>query len=157
MLRWLSTHYLYILRHQWVPIRWPLIKLVYSCLYSVTPFLCFLSAHFRKPNSWPVRTQLLFQVMVQIYCTCTVWGEPLSQTAQSFMPGLIHGANRSVAKVCVVALSQYHKWQELTLFQGSLSPPLIHFGFRSLFCAQFERGSFFLFGKGSFINWYSVH
>ena len=30
---------------------------------------------------------------------CTVWGEPLSQTAQSFMPGLINGVNRSLDKV----------------------------------------------------------
>ncbi|OIV99512.1 hypothetical protein TanjilG_17322 [Lupinus angustifolius] len=38
------------------------------------------------------------QVMVQIYTTCTVWGEPLSQTAQSFMPGLMYGVNRNLAK-----------------------------------------------------------
>ncbi|PIN04888.1 putative membrane protein, predicted efflux pump [Handroanthus impetiginosus] len=39
------------------------------------------------------------QVMVQLYCICAVWGEPLSQTAQSFMPELIYGPNRSLAKV----------------------------------------------------------
>lgn len=38
------------------------------------------------------------QVMVQIFCMCTVWGEPLSQTAQSFMPELIYGVNRSLEK-----------------------------------------------------------
>ncbi|KAF6160539.1 hypothetical protein GIB67_019479 [Kingdonia uniflora] len=38
------------------------------------------------------------QVMIQVYCMCTVWGEPLSQTAQSFMPELIYGANRSLTK-----------------------------------------------------------
>ncbi|KAJ9132807.1 hypothetical protein P3X46_033640 [Hevea brasiliensis] len=38
------------------------------------------------------------QVMIQTYSMCTVWGEPLSQTAQSFMPELIYGANRSLAK-----------------------------------------------------------
>lgn len=37
--------------------------------------------------------------MVQIYCMCTVWGEPLSQTAQSFMPELIYGVNRSLSRV----------------------------------------------------------
>jgi len=39
--------------------------------------------------------------MVQTYTMCTVWGEPLSQTAQSFMPELIYGANRSLSKVSV--------------------------------------------------------
>ncbi|XP_056160898.1 protein DETOXIFICATION 46, chloroplastic-like isoform X3 [Syzygium oleosum] len=38
------------------------------------------------------------QVMVQTFCMCTVWGEPLSQTAQSFMPELIYGVNRSLEK-----------------------------------------------------------
>ncbi|KAF2322838.1 hypothetical protein GH714_031270 [Hevea brasiliensis] len=38
------------------------------------------------------------QVMIQTYSMCTVWGEPLSQTAQSFMPELIYGVNRSLAK-----------------------------------------------------------
>ncbi|KAL6545988.1 Protein DETOXIFICATION 46, chloroplastic [Orobanche gracilis] len=38
------------------------------------------------------------QVMIQVYCMCTVWGEPLSQTAQSFMPELMYGANRNLAK-----------------------------------------------------------
>ncbi|KAF8410514.1 hypothetical protein HHK36_003044 [Tetracentron sinense] len=38
------------------------------------------------------------QVMIQVYCMCTVWGEPLSQTAQSFMPELIYGVHRSLEK-----------------------------------------------------------
>ncbi|KAF3336150.1 MATE efflux family protein 4 [Carex littledalei] len=38
------------------------------------------------------------QVMINVFCMCTVWGEPLSQTAQSFMPELIHGINRSLSK-----------------------------------------------------------
>lgn len=41
----------------------------------------------------------VIQVMIQTFCMCTVWGEPLSQTAQSFMPGLINGVNRSLDKV----------------------------------------------------------
>ena len=39
------------------------------------------------------------KVMINILCMCTVWGEPLSQTAQSFMPELIYGANRNLNKV----------------------------------------------------------
>ncbi|KAL9333302.1 hypothetical protein Peur_073441 [Populus x canadensis] len=38
------------------------------------------------------------QVMLQIMGMCTVLGEPLSQTAQSFMPELIYGVNRSLEK-----------------------------------------------------------
>lgn len=39
--------------------------------------------------------------MIQIYMACTVWGEPLCQTAQSFMPELLYGVNRSLTKVNV--------------------------------------------------------
>ncbi|XP_041011871.1 protein DETOXIFICATION 46, chloroplastic-like [Juglans microcarpa x Juglans regia] len=38
------------------------------------------------------------QVMIQTYGMCVVWGEPLSQTAQSFMPELLNGADRSLEK-----------------------------------------------------------
>lgn len=43
-------------------------------------------------------TTAAHQVMIQTYCMCTVWGEPLSQTAQSFMPELLYGINRSLEK-----------------------------------------------------------
>ncbi|KAF5443875.1 hypothetical protein F2P56_036397 [Juglans regia] len=39
------------------------------------------------------------QVMVQTFFMCTVWGEPLSQTAQSFMPELIYGVRRNLEKM----------------------------------------------------------
>ncbi|KAB5561370.1 hypothetical protein DKX38_006327 [Salix brachista] len=39
------------------------------------------------------------QVMIQSYGMCSVWGQPLSQTAQSFMPELIYGINRNLSKV----------------------------------------------------------
>ncbi|XP_021753512.1 protein DETOXIFICATION 46, chloroplastic-like [Chenopodium quinoa] len=39
------------------------------------------------------------QVLLNIFGMCSVWGEPLSQTAQSFMPELLYGANRSL-KAC---------------------------------------------------------
>ncbi|CAK7329627.1 unnamed protein product [Dovyalis caffra] len=38
------------------------------------------------------------QVMIQALFMCTVWGEPLSQTAQSFMPEFMYGINRSLEK-----------------------------------------------------------
>ncbi|XP_022947240.1 protein DETOXIFICATION 46, chloroplastic-like isoform X2 [Cucurbita moschata] len=49
-------------------------------------------------TSMGTHTMAAHQVMVQTFCMCTVWGEPLSQTAQSFMPGLINGVNRNLDK-----------------------------------------------------------
>ncbi|KAF4375443.1 hypothetical protein F8388_024102 [Cannabis sativa] len=43
-------------------------------------------------------TTAAHQVMIQNCFMCTVWGEPLSQTAQSFMPELIHGVKRNLEK-----------------------------------------------------------
>ncbi|XP_028793550.1 protein DETOXIFICATION 46, chloroplastic [Neltuma alba] len=56
-------------------------------------------------TSMGTHTMAAHQVMVQTYTTCTVWGEPLSQTAQSFMPELIYGAKRSLAKARVLLRS----------------------------------------------------
>ncbi|KAF7810839.1 protein DETOXIFICATION 46, chloroplastic-like [Senna tora] len=50
-------------------------------------------------TSMGTHTMAAHQVMVQTFCSCTVWGEPLSQTAQSFMPELLYGVNRSLPKV----------------------------------------------------------
>ncbi|KAF9603650.1 hypothetical protein IFM89_037309 [Coptis chinensis] len=49
-------------------------------------------------TSMGTNTTAAHQVMIQVFCMCTVWGEPLSQTAQSFMPELIFGINRSLKK-----------------------------------------------------------
>ncbi|XP_062076881.1 protein DETOXIFICATION 46, chloroplastic-like [Humulus lupulus] len=38
------------------------------------------------------------QVMIQMYGICVVWGEPLSQTAQSFIPEMLYGLNPSLEK-----------------------------------------------------------
>ncbi|GLJ05797.1 hypothetical protein SUGI_0025560 [Cryptomeria japonica] len=38
------------------------------------------------------------QVMIGVFSMCTIFGEPLSQTAQSFMPALIHGVDRNLKK-----------------------------------------------------------
>ncbi|XP_051146385.1 protein DETOXIFICATION 46, chloroplastic-like isoform X2 [Andrographis paniculata] len=50
-------------------------------------------------TSMGTKTVAAHQVMIQLYCICAVWGEPLSQTAQSFMPELMYGTNRSSKKV----------------------------------------------------------
>ncbi|KAK1437891.1 hypothetical protein QVD17_03691 [Tagetes erecta] len=49
-------------------------------------------------TSMGTQTVAAHQVLVQIYSMFTVGGEPLSQTAQSFMPELIYGAKRSLSK-----------------------------------------------------------
>jgi len=42
---------------------------------------------------------MIQQVMVGIYGLCAVWGEPLAQTAQSFMPPLIYGSQKNLKQV----------------------------------------------------------
>ncbi|XAR59107.1 hypothetical protein NMG60_11014759 [Bertholletia excelsa] len=49
-------------------------------------------------TSLGTHTVAAHQVMMQLYAMCAVWGEPLSQTAQSFMPELLYGVNGSLAK-----------------------------------------------------------
>ncbi|KAM0034500.1 putative multi antimicrobial extrusion protein [Helianthus debilis subsp. tardiflorus] len=48
-------------------------------------------------TSMGTQTIAAHQDLIQIYSLFTVWGEPLSQTAQSFMPELIYGAKRSLS------------------------------------------------------------
>ncbi|MCL7027028.1 hypothetical protein MKW94_029842 [Papaver nudicaule] len=68
---------------------------VFVTMISKVAFYSFL-AYFA--TSMGTRKIAAHQVMIQVYCMCTVWGEPLSQTAQSFMPELICGVNRSLQK-----------------------------------------------------------
>lgn len=127
MFRWLSTHYLYILLHQWVHIQWLLIKLVFFLFPVLWLFLPLpaIWAFFKNKNSRPVITSFPLQVMVQTYLMCTVWGEPLSQTSQSFMPELIYGVNRSLSKVSVSHYKAYSDVQSSYLwFLISLVPSL---------------------------------
>ncbi|XP_049392940.1 protein DETOXIFICATION 46, chloroplastic-like isoform X2 [Solanum stenotomum] len=49
-------------------------------------------------TSMGTQTIAAHQVMVQLFMICAVWGEPLSQTAQSFMPELLYGVNRNLSK-----------------------------------------------------------
>uniref|UniRef100_A0A2N9FPI0 Protein DETOXIFICATION n=1 Tax=Fagus sylvatica TaxID=28930 RepID=A0A2N9FPI0_FAGSY len=49
-------------------------------------------------TSMGTNTVAAHQVMIQMYGMCVVWGEPLSQTAQSFMPELLYGVNQSLDK-----------------------------------------------------------
>lgn len=81
-----------------------------------------------------LRIYNLLQVMLQIMGMCTVMGEPLSQTAQSFMPELIYGVNRSLEKVCSSAIvfsalaTAFSKIQLVFLHcdeHGTSLPPLL--------------------------------
>ncbi|KMT00356.1 hypothetical protein BVRB_9g216650 [Beta vulgaris subsp. vulgaris] len=49
-------------------------------------------------TSMGTHTVAAHQVLSQLFHMCAVWGEPLSQTAQSFMPELLYGVNRSLVK-----------------------------------------------------------
>ncbi|GMH16273.1 hypothetical protein Nepgr_018114 [Nepenthes gracilis] len=49
-------------------------------------------------TSMGTHTVAAHQVLTQTFSVCAVWGEPLSQTAQSFMPELMYGVNRSLVK-----------------------------------------------------------
>ncbi|PIA55951.1 hypothetical protein AQUCO_00700338v1 [Aquilegia coerulea] len=60
--------------------------------------VAFYSLLTYSATSMGTMTMAAHQVMIQVYCMCTVWGEPLSQTAQSFMPELIFGIDRSLKK-----------------------------------------------------------
>lgn len=67
------------------------------------------------------------QVMIQIYGMFNVCGEPLSQTAQSFMPELIYGVNRNLAKARALLKSLVIIGATLGLLLGAIgaSVPLL--------------------------------
>lgn len=73
-------------------------KLAAPVFVTMMSKVAFYSLLVYFATSMGTQTVAAHQVMIQLYCMCTVWGEPLSQTAQSFMPELIYGANRSLAK-----------------------------------------------------------
>ncbi|KAB5541490.1 hypothetical protein DKX38_014464 [Salix brachista] len=60
--------------------------------------VAFYSLMIYSATSMGTHSVAAHQVMLQIMGMCTVMGEPLSQTAQSFMPELIYGVNRSLEK-----------------------------------------------------------
>ncbi|CAN6485190.1 unnamed protein product [Victoria cruziana] len=68
---------------------------VFVTMFSKVAFYSLLTYF---ATSMGTITLAAHQVMIGVYCMCTVWGEPLSQTAQSFMPELIYGINRNLDK-----------------------------------------------------------
>ncbi|CAK9326487.1 unnamed protein product [Citrullus colocynthis] len=68
---------------------------VFITLMSKIVFYTLLIYHATSIGTY---TMAAHQVMSQTFYMCSVLGEPLSQTAQSFMPGFINGVNRSLDK-----------------------------------------------------------
>ncbi|KAL6213676.1 hypothetical protein ACLB2K_013122 [Fragaria x ananassa] len=75
-----------------------LIGLAAPVLVTMMSKVAFYSLIVYFATSMGTNTMAAHQVMIQTFFICTVWGEPLSQTAQSFMPELIYGVNRSLPK-----------------------------------------------------------
>jgi hypothetical protein len=59
-------------------------------------------------NDAAVSASGVLQVMVGICYLCSVWGEPLAQTAQSFMPAFIHGTDRNLKQVNLILNGRSH-------------------------------------------------
>nr|KYP64923.1 Enhanced disease susceptibility 5 [Cajanus cajan] len=75
---------------------------VFVTMFSKVAFYSLLT-YFATANG--THTVAAHQVMIQMYSICVVWGEPLSQTAQSFMPELLYGFNRSLKKARILLKS----------------------------------------------------
>eukprot|EP00268_Persea_americana_P050529 TRINITY_DN5498_c0_g1_i3.p1 TRINITY_DN5498_c0_g1~~TRINITY_DN5498_c0_g1_i3.p1 ORF type:complete len:563 (-),score=61.79 TRINITY_DN5498_c0_g1_i3:332-2020(-) len=65
---------------------------------TMTSKIAFYSLLTYFATSMGTVTIAAHQVMIGVYCICTVWGEPLSQTAQSFMPEFLYGVNQNLMK-----------------------------------------------------------
>ncbi|XP_074313253.1 protein DETOXIFICATION 46, chloroplastic-like [Silene latifolia] len=65
---------------------------------TIVSKVAFFSLLVYCATSMGTHTIAAHQVLNQIFHICAVWGEPLSQTSQSFMPELLFGANRNLAK-----------------------------------------------------------
>ncbi|XP_058766269.1 protein DETOXIFICATION 46, chloroplastic-like isoform X2 [Vicia villosa] len=61
--------------------------------------MAFYSLLIYFATSMGTHTTAAHQVMIQIFWICTVCDEPLSQTAQAFMPELMYGVNQSLEKM----------------------------------------------------------
>lgn len=75
-----------------------IIKLAAPVFITMASKVAFYSLIIYFATSMGTHTVAGHQIMIQMYSMCVVWGEPLSQTAQSFMPELIYGVNRSLVK-----------------------------------------------------------
>ncbi|KQJ93010.2 protein DETOXIFICATION 46, chloroplastic [Brachypodium distachyon] len=75
-----------------------IIEIAAPVFVTMTSKVAFYALLTYSATSMGAITLAAHQVMINVLCMCTVWGEPLSQTAQSFMPEMIYGANRNLMK-----------------------------------------------------------
>lgn len=75
-----------------------MVNLAAPVLLTMLSKVCFYTVITYLASSLGAVTLAAHQVMIGVYSLCTVWGEPLAQTAQSFMPELICGADRNLQK-----------------------------------------------------------
>ncbi|KAK1572293.1 hypothetical protein Q3G72_030298 [Acer saccharum] len=68
---------------------------VFVSMFSKVAFYSLITYYATAMGTFTVAAH---QVMIQTYGMFVVWGEPLSQTAQSFMPELLYGVDRSLEK-----------------------------------------------------------
>ncbi|GAV62378.1 MatE domain-containing protein, partial [Cephalotus follicularis] len=68
---------------------------VFVTMFSKVAFYSLMTYYATAMGTFTVAAH---QVMIQMYGMCVVWGEPLSQTSQSFMPELLYGVNSSLEK-----------------------------------------------------------
>lgn len=68
---------------------------VFVTMFSKVAFYSLMTYFATAKGTFTVAAH---QVMIQMYGMCVVFGEPLSQTAQSFMPELLYGVERSLEK-----------------------------------------------------------
>ncbi|KAL9686369.1 hypothetical protein QQ045_023826 [Rhodiola kirilowii] len=73
-------------------------KLAAPVFVTMMSKVSFYSLIIYFATSAGTHTVAAHQVMIQMFSLCVVWGEPLSQTAQSFMPELMSGADRNLPK-----------------------------------------------------------
>lgn len=75
-----------------------ILKLAAPVLLTIFSKVCFFSSVTYALTALGTVTLAAHQVMVGLFMTCSVSAEPLSQTAQAFMPALIQGSRRNVKK-----------------------------------------------------------
>lgn len=68
---------------------------VFITMFSKVAFYSLMTYYATAMGTFTVAAH---QVMIQMYGMCVVWGEPLSQTAQSFMPELLYGVEKNIHK-----------------------------------------------------------
>ncbi|GKV21070.1 hypothetical protein SLEP1_g31093 [Rubroshorea leprosula] len=83
-------------------------------------------------TSMGTHTVAAHQVMIQTFAMCNVWSEPLSQTAQSFMPELLYGVNRSLPKARMLLKSLIIIGSTLGLLLASIGT-LVPISFPNIF------------------------